>query len=62
MHVDIAGQAAELERQPSGEADQHAHDYQRDAERDEKAAEGHELSIGASAPTPASRWSGVIAL
>ena len=47
MYVDIAGQVAELDRQPSGEADQQAHGYQRNAERDEQAAEGHDLSIGA---------------
>src|ERR1035437_197329 len=35
VHVDIAGQVAELDRQPPGEADQQARDYQRDAERDE---------------------------
>ena len=40
MHIDIAGQAVELDRQPPGEADQQPHGYQRDAERDEKAAEG----------------------
>jgi hypothetical protein len=47
VYVDIAGQVAELDRQPPGEADQQPHGYQRDAERDEQAAEGHDLSIGA---------------
>ena len=47
MYVDIAGQVAELDRQPPGEADQQAHGDQRDAERDEQAAQGHDLSIGA---------------
>src|ERR1035437_8343272 len=36
MHVDFAGQTAELDRQPTGEADQQARGYQRDAERDEQ--------------------------
>src|ERR1035437_8622807 len=45
VHVNIAGQAAELDRQPPGEGNQQARGGQRDAERDEQAAEGHDPSI-----------------
>ena len=48
MDVDIAGQVAEPDRQPPGVADQQAHGHQRNAERDEQAAEGHDSSIGAA--------------
>ena len=50
MDVDIPGQVAELDGQPSGEGDQQADGDQRDAERDEKAAERHDLSIAALGP------------
>ena len=46
MYVDIAGQPAEPDWQPPGEANEQSDRDQDDAKRDEQAAEGHASSIG----------------